>query len=200
MLETPVDGQTPLDDEQKKGLLLPLTTQAELNAAEAEAILKARSWAMVRARPLPSTQILQEKWLQQLHKRMLAPVWQWAGSYRRADVYFGVPWVQVPTAMRGALNDSRYWVENRALLNMTIVEAAVRVQHKLVVVHPFPNGNGRWSRLVADLLVHAERHPRLTWGAGADLRSSGQARTAYIEALRAADNGNFEGLIAFATA
>jgi Fic-DOC domain mobile mystery protein B len=199
MLDPSIDGQTPLDEDQKAGLLLPVVTQGELNAAEADAILKARIWAMVRTRPLPAHLIIDETWLKQFHKRMLAPVWDWAGSYRRTDVYIGVPWPQIPTAMREALDYSRFWLENRIANDMTMVEVAVRVHHKLVLVHPFPNGNGRWSRLVADLLVRSAREAPLTWGGGEDLQAAGSTRTAYVAALRAADSGDFRDLIAFAT-
>lgn len=192
-------GQTPLTVEQQAGLLLPITTRESLNAAEAEAILAARSWAMVRARPVPSGRILDERWLRQLHRRMLGPVWQWAGTYRRVDVSIGsVPWPHVPTAMREAIDDCAFWVAQRAVNEMPLDEVAVRVHHRLVCVHPFPNGNGRWSRLVADLIVRAERGAPLTWGAGADLRATSGTRAAYMAALRAADHGDVRDLVAFA--
>lgn len=199
MLDPTGPGQTPLTDEQKAGLRLPLTTRAELNAAEAESIAKARTWAMVRSRPLTSDQLLREEWLKQLHKRMFDSIWTWAGSYRREDVNIGrVPWPQVPTAMREALDDAAFWVGNRTASGMTVAEVAVRVQHKLVLVHPFPNGNGRWSRLVADLLMRSKGARPLSWGGGASLQTEGETRNAYLAALRSADDGDFDALIAFA--
>jgi len=198
MLDPTGPGQTLLTEEQKAGLLLPLTTRAELNAAEAASIAKARTWAMVRSRPLTPGQLLREDWLKQLHKRMFEPIWKWAGDYRRADINIGsVLWPQVPTAMREALDDATFWVEHRTANGMTLAEVAVRVQHKLVVVHPFPNGNGRWSRLVADLLMRSQGGRPLTWGGGANLQSESDNRDTYLAALREADRGNFDALIAF---
>lgn len=199
MPDASTSGQTPLTQEQRAGLLLPLVTQADLNAAEADAIVKARTWAMVRTRPLPASRILDEAWLKQLHRRMLAPVWHWAGTYRRVDVTIGdVPWAMVPTAMREALDDCGFWVQHRTANEMSLDEVAVRVHHRLVSVHPFPNGNGRWSRLVADLLVRAEHGTPLTWGGGTDLRLQGGTRAQYMDALRSADRGDLRDLIAFA--
>lgn len=91
MLEEPGPGQTPLTKEQKAGLLLPLVSQAELNAAEADSIVNARTWAMVRSRSLSSAQVLREDWLKRLHKRMFDSIWKWAGTYRHADVNIPAP-------------------------------------------------------------------------------------------------------------
>lgn len=199
MREEAERGQTPLNDEQKAGLLLPLSTQAELNAAEANAIAKARTWAMVRSGAFSSGQVLREDWLKRLHKRMFDSIWKWAGTYRRADVNIGnVSWPQVPTAMQEALGDATFWVDNREDNNMTMVEVAVRVQHKFVVVHPFPNGNGRWSRLVADLIMRSQGAQQLSWGGGKNLGTDADARRSYLAALRAADGGDFQELITFA--
>jgi len=199
MLDEPGPGQTPLTDEQKAGLLLPLRTQAELNAAEANSIAKARTSAMVRSRPLSSAQVLREEWLKRLHRRMFDSIWKWAGTYRQTDVNIGnVSWPQVPTAMREALDDATFWMDHREGNEMMVVEVAVRVQHKLVAVHPFPNGNGRWSRLVADLLMHSQGARPLSWGGGVNMQAQGHTRSTYLAALYAADNGDFRDLIAFA--
>lgn len=192
-------GQTPLAEDQKAGLVLPIATQADLNAAEADSIAKARTWAMVRSRPLSSTQVLREDWLKRLHKEMFQSIWRWAGTYRQVDVNIGnVPWPQVPTAMREALDDAKFWVDHRADNDMTMVEVAVRVQHKLVSVHPFPNGNGRWSRLVADLLMRSQGSGPLSWGGGSHLHADGDVRGTYLAALRSADDGDFQDLVRFA--
>lgn len=199
MREEAERGQTPLNDEQKAGLLLPLSTQAELNAAEANAIARARTWAMVRSRAFSSGQVLNEDWLKRLHKKMFESIWMWAGTYRRVDVNIGnVSWPQVPTAMQEALGDATFWIDHRDENNMPMVEVAVRIQHKFVVVHPFPNGNGRWSRLVADLIMRSQGAQQLSWGGGGTLGSHDEVRSSYLAALRAADGGDFQELITFA--
>jgi fido (protein-threonine AMPylation protein) len=73
----------------------------------------------------------------------------------------------------------------------------VRFHHKLVVIHPFANGNGRWSRMAGDLMITQLGGQRFTWGS-ANLRPAGEARDAYINALKAADNHDFGPLIGFA--
>ncbi|MEZ2148098.1 mobile mystery protein B [Bradyrhizobium sp. DN5] len=100
----------------------------------------------------------------------------------------------IEVSLHQVLDDARYWVENNTY---PPDELAVRFHHRLVSVHPFPNGNGRWSRLAADVLIVQLGSQRFTWGA-ADLQTAGTARTAYIAALQAADNHDLGPLIAFA--
>ncbi|MBO0612478.1 Fic family protein [Thiothrix fructosivorans] len=76
-------------------------------------------------------------------------------------------------------------------------ELAVRFHHQLVAIHPFPNGNGRHARLIADLLVQRLGMPRFSWGS-VSLVDTGEVRSAYLEALRAADRHNMTLLLAFA--
>ena len=76
-------------------------------------------------------------------------------------------------------------------------EIAVRFHHRLVVIHPFPNGNGRHARLMADLLMLSLGYIPLTWGSR-DLVSAGELRMKYLDALREADSGKIEPLVEFA--
>jgi len=76
-------------------------------------------------------------------------------------------------------------------------EVATRFSHRMVFIHPFANGNGRFSRLIADLLLVQHGADRFTWGA-ADLVVEGDVRQAYLSALRAADAGDYGPLLAFA--
>ena len=79
--------------------------------------------------------------------------------------------------------------------------AAVEFHHRLVSIHPFVNGNGRHARLVADLLARADGRPRFTWGGASGSMPTAEgdpARTAYLAALRAADGGELDPLVAFA--
>jgi len=76
-------------------------------------------------------------------------------------------------------------------------QIAARFHHRLVSIHPFPNGNGRHARLMADLLLENILHcSRFTWGS-ADLSQAGNARQRYIAALHAADEHNYEPLLEF---
>ncbi|WP_374566370.1 Fic family protein [Nitrosomonas sp.] len=73
----------------------------------------------------------------------------------------------------------------------------MRFSHRLVAIHPFPNGNGRVSRLIGDLLAQQLEQEPFTWGR-ANLVDAGETRARYIEALRAADNHDIRPLLLFA--
>ena len=83
--------------------------------------------------------------------------------------------------LRQLLGDVRYWVDHQTY---SPDEIAVRFHHRLVWIHPFPNGNGRFSRLAADLLAVQLGAERLTWGSG-NLVAPAELRRRYIDALRA---------------
>ena len=184
------DGQTPLDPDESEGLLLPVSTRAALNAVEADNIAEAVAWLASR-RP-PVHHILTDDFTRALHRRMFGRVWSWAGVYRRTDKNIGVPWPEVAVGVREILRDAGAWVSS----GMEPDEAVVRLGHRVVLVHPFPNGNGRHSRLLSDCLAGALGRPAFTWGSRASEISG--ARNAYLAALRAADRGEIGPLVRFA--
>jgi Fic-DOC domain mobile mystery protein B len=189
-------GATPLTPEQLRGLKLPITTHGELNAAEQENILRARLWARA-ARSIVMPSMLSREFVEQLHARMYGDVWEWAGTQRQIDTNIGVPFSHIGVALRELFDDARYWLAHGTY---EPVEFAVRLHHRLVFVHPFPNGNGRLSRFYADLVLtrHFGRE-RLPWGGG-ELGSAGPQRNDYIAALQAADGHNYQRLLEFANA
>lgn len=189
-------GATPLTPEQLRGLKLPVTTHGQLNAAEQENILRARLWAR-SARSIAMPRMLSREFIGQLHARMYGDVWQWAGSQRLVDTNIGVPYPRIAVALRELFDDARYWLDHDTY---EPVEFAVRLHHRLVLVHPFPNGNGRLSRFYADLALtrHFGRE-RLTWG-GDELGQAGPVRAEYIAALQQADSHDYGRLLAFAVA
>src|SRR5690606_30733204 len=111
-----------------------------------------------------------------LHKRMFGDVWKWAGMYRRTARNIGIDAYRVPTEMAATFDDLRYWVENETYAPD---EIAVRLHHRLVAIHPFPNGNGRHARLVADLLIERLGGEVFSWGGGS-LTDIGALRAGYI--------------------
>jgi Fic-DOC domain mobile mystery protein B len=145
-----------------------------LNELEQQNIATADTWPFSRKR-----YILRERFLKGSHRRMFNRVWRWAGKFRTTERNLGVKPHLIETELRKAIDDATYWVENKTY---PPDELAVRFHHRLVSVHPFPNGNGRWSRLVADTLIVRLGGSRFTWG-GADPRTAGQARESYIAAL-----------------
>ena len=196
-LDEPDDG-TPLADEERQGLRLPVLTRKELNRAEAENISRAMTWLFLSRRRLRPESVTREAWLERLHWRMYDQVWAWAGQYRTADRNLGVPYWQIRVDMRNLEVDAQAWLTDTSATRFSDDECAIRFGYRLVVIHPFPNGNGRWSRLASDALIVALGGHRFTWG-GASLMETGQLRHSYITALQAADTvGDFGPLMAFA--
>jgi Fic-DOC domain mobile mystery protein B len=184
------DAATPLTPAERDGLIpTHVTLRGELNELEQQNIADANAWAFERKR-----NVLDEAVLRGLHRRMFNKVWRWAGDYRKTERNLGVKPHLIQPELVQAINDTRFWVEHKSY---EPDELAVRFHHKAVLVHPFANGNGRWARLAADLLVVGQDGARFSWG-GADLQKAGEARKAYIDALHAADNQDFAPLIAFA--
>lgn len=185
------EANTPLEAEEREQLIPTyITTRAELNEAEQVNITRASLW-LRRAR---NVDVLDDAFLRDLHKRMFGEVWKWAGQYRRTPRNIGIDAYRIPMAVRELVHDARYWVDNGTY---PPDEISIRFSHRLVSIHPFPNGNGRHSRLVADLFVMKLGQPRFTWGR-ANLVDPGETRRAYVAALRAADGGEIEPLLAFA--
>lgn len=184
------DNATPLAPEERESLIPTYVTyRHELNELEQQNILEADSWAFGRKR-----NVLDEAFLRSLHRRMFRRVWRWAGAYRTTERNIGVAPYLIPVEIRQVLDDARYWVAN---VTYGSDELAVRLHHRLVLTHPFPNGNGRWSRLVADIFIVGQGGARFSWGS-ANLRPPGDIRRVYIDALHAADNHDIAPLLAFA--
>ena len=190
LLDPEHPDETRLEPDERRQLLLPhVATRAELNEAEQENITDATAWAFARRR-----EVLSERLLLALHKRMLGRVWRWAGTIRDSDRTIGVAFHQVRPQLRALIENARFWVENQTF---PADEIAVRFHHRLVLIHPFPNGNGRHGRLAADLLAVRLGRQRFSWGSGS-LIEPADTRRRYIEALRAADKGYVKPLLTFA--
>lgn len=121
--------------------------------------------------------------------------WTWAGTFRTTERNIGVAPHLIAIKLKNLFEDVRYWIDNATY---PVEEIPVRFHHKLVFIHPFPNGNGRISRLMADLLSRQIRGTPLYWGPS-DLVEISATRSRYIEALRKADTGDYSALIAFTT-
>jgi Fic-DOC domain mobile mystery protein B len=184
------DDATPLTPEEREGLIPShVTFRRELNELEQQNILAADVWALQRRHDPVS-----ESFARKLHRRMFRKVWKWAGRYRTSNKNLGVDRTQIQPRLYEALDNIHFWVENKTF---EPDEIAVRFHHALVAIHPFPDGNGRWSRLMADVLTVRLGQKRFTWG-GSALRSLDETRRIYVDALKAADNHDFSALIAFA--
>jgi Fic-DOC domain mobile mystery protein B len=190
------EGATPLDADAAADLLEPgITTQAELNQLEQANIVEAHRWTL-RMKPARLEQlVLTPQGLRELHRRMFDEVWKWAGHFRRRDLSIGCNWYEVETRMHELCNDTRAQADHAAI---PWDEIGVRFHHRLVSIHPFVNGNGRHSRMAADLLMRAFGQSKFTWGGGGDLVATGETRSRYIAALKQADQHDITALLEFA--
>ena len=187
-------GNTPLSPEERAGLIPDLATKEELNEWERENILSARTWAL-SDRQVRSQHPLTQHYVRELHRRMFDQTWEWAGTFRKTEKNIGVPFYEIPERSENLLRDARYWVEHKTY---PADEIAVRLHHGLTFIHPFPNGNGRHARLMADVVAAKLGEPVFTWGAAADLVEIGETRSTYIKALQSADGGDIRPLLRFA--
>lgn len=183
-------GQTPLDaDEAAQLVPKHITTLGALNEWEQVNIQLALRWAR-RNGKVP---VLTEDFCRELHRRMFDKTWQWAGTFRTSDKNIGCDWRQVPVRLRQLLDNAQYWVDEKVY---PLDETATRFHHRLVLVHAFPNGNGRHARLMTDCLLRQYGAAPFSWGRGNLL--SGDTRNRYLDCLRAADAGDITALAQFA--
>ncbi len=188
------NGQTPLDEEEKEGLKIKsITTQGELDEFEQLNIEKAVEWTIHTK--FKSKKILTEKFIKDLHKRMYGDVWRWAGEFRRTEKNIGIPWIQIEIELKNLLDDTTYWIENKTY---PPEEIAIRFKHRIVSIHCFPNGNGRHSRMMADIIIESIFDQEIFTWHQSNMVEADETRKAYINALKEADNGNIKPLLEFA--
>ncbi len=185
-------GATPLDPDELEGLRFKhVTTRGELDQLEQANIVEGMQWLKKQK----NVAVLTEGFVCELHKRLFGKVWKWAGTFRRAEKNIGVDPVQIAIQLRQLLDDAQYWIENNTYPSK---ELAARFHHKLVFIHPFPNGNGRHSRIMADaILTKLMDEPAIDWAGGYRLEAMNERRNQYINALRKADGHDFNLLLEF---
>jgi len=189
-------GQTAIDEEEKEGLkIVSVQTNAELDEFEQKNIEQAIFWTM--GRKIKPDKLLSEQFVKNLHKRMFGEVWTWAGKFRNTEKNIGIESWKIPTELKILLDDVLFWIENDSFEED---EIAMRFKHRLVSIHCFPNGNGRHSRLMADLITEKIfQNTVFTWGRKASSTSVAfDSRKEYLKALKKADLGSYSELIAFA--
>jgi Fic-DOC domain mobile mystery protein B len=187
------DGATPLGPDELVGLIPNwVSNRGELNAVEQENIVEAMHWALGRKWTIEA--LLSGEFIRELHRRMFRDVWEWAGKPRQREASIGVAPSQISVQLRNLLLDAKARIESVTDTAEAADDIAVWFHHRLVQIHPFPNGNGRHARLAADLLVVALGGKRFTWG-GADLCAACDARSEYLSALRKADADFDYGLL-----
>jgi Fic-DOC domain mobile mystery protein B len=188
------DGQTPLSEEEKEGLLIKsITTHGELNEQEQLNIEEAIKWIINTK--FKKDKILTEKFIKSLHKKMFGNVWSWAGKFRTSEKNIGVQWIRIGTDLRMLLDDTHYWIDNGTY---PPEEIAIRFKHKLVTIHCFPNGNGRHSRIMADLIIESIFGRKIFSWNQSNMVKADETRKEYIRSIKEGDKGDINPLIKFA--
>jgi Fic-DOC domain mobile mystery protein B len=191
-LEQP-EGATPLDPDEANGLIPQhIWTQGQLNEWEQANILDAEKW--LNRQRFHLAKVTTTDFIKKLHVRMFGKTWTWAGAFRQSNKNIGVDKFEIAVSLYNLLDDVRYQIECQSY---SIAELAARFHHRLVLVHPFANGNGRHARMMTDIILLSQGQKRFTWGRAKNLGEVSPVRERYIKALRAADQHNYESLIAF---
>lgn len=188
-------GATPLPPDDANGLIPKhIATRGQLDQFESRNIQQGLLWAM-KTKRTPSD-ILNIDFCLKLHKQMFNKSWSWAGQFRKYEVNIGnIPPEIVAVQLKKLCDDAKAWIE---FSSYPLDEIAIRLHHRMVYIHPFPNGNGRHSRIMADLLLKALGQPLFTWGNKANLTLQSQSRVDYLAALRLADKGDLSALLDYA--
>lgn len=189
-----IEGQTPLSEDEQEGLKISsITTREELDEFEQLNIEKAIQWTF--GKKLKAEQLFSEKFIKDLHKRMYGDVWNWAGIFRTSEKNIGIKSYLIGVELKQLLDDAIYWTQNKTYNSQ---EIAIRFKHRLVSIHCFANGNGRHSRLMADLIMEKLYNEKFfSWGS-TNLVKATEVRAEYIKAVRKADQQDLLPLIAFA--
>ena len=186
------DGSTPLEPEELEGLLHKhVTTRGQLDELEQYNIQDGLKWLKKQKSADPFT----EGFARDLHQKLFGQVWSWAGTFRKTEKNIGIDPFQIAIQLRLLLDDAKFWVEYKTYPPH---ELAARFHHRMVFIHPFPNGNGRHARIMADaILIIVLKEKPIDWSGGIDLQKMNNRRAEYITALRAADAGDFASLLNF---
>lgn len=188
------EGQTPLNEDEKEGLLVTsITTRGELDQHEQLNIEKAIEWT-IRNR-FRKKRIFSEDFICNVHKRMFGDTWSWAGRFRKSDTNIGVEWTRIGVELKMLLDDAIYWVDHTTY---SPDEIAIRFKYRLVMIHCFPNGNGRHSRLIADIIIESLFDSEAFTWTSSGMQEFDKVRSTYLQALREADQGNIDALLKFA--
>ncbi|MCD4737240.1 MAG: mobile mystery protein B [Bacteroidales bacterium] len=187
-------GQTPLEEEEKEALLIKhITTKKELDEFEQQNIEKAIEWVITRKFTIDN--VLNEGFVLGLHKRMFGDVWKWAGKFRTSNKNIGVDKLFISTSLYQLNENCKYWIQNKTYEPDNI---AIEYKHQIVRIHPFANGNGRHSRLMADIIIEKLLGGKIfSWGR-VNLSGTSSQRTQYIDSIKLADKGNIKPLVEFA--
>lgn len=102
---------------------------------------------------LTISELLTDHFVRELHRRLYGPVWEWGGRQRSRESNIGIAPQRIAVELRHSLDDLRYQWEHAT--GVTPRYLGIAAHAALVHIHPFVDGNGRLTRLLADLLFLA---------------------------------------------
>lgn len=183
-----IPGETPIDD--LSGLKIKgISTRAELNIFEAANIEKVAA-RYLTIRPTRRSAKFTYDWCLKLHQQMFGDVWEWAGVPRVRELNIGIASHAITENLAMLLQDLESWPG----FKIEFVEQAARLHHRAVQIHPFVNGNGRWSRMLANIWLKRHRQPLTLWPEKM-IGTSSEVRERYLAAIIQANEGNYNPLI-----
>ena len=182
------EGATPLTADDMLGLKqMHVETREQLNELEAANILQGQIWVS-GLKGLKIESVFDRNFIINLHLALFGDVWKWAGTFRTRELNIGVDPVNISVELHNFLEDAKCWIEFDHFDNL---ELSARIQHRLVKIHPFVNGNGRHSRMFTDIVrIFLLKEKPMKW-AEAKLENMSMERSSYIQGLRKADAGDF---------
>lgn len=189
--KTQIKGATPIDD--ISGLKLNTSrvyTLDDIYTFEGKNIRKATIKYMIE-RPSKKLATFTFEWMLKLHTEMFGDVWDWAGKLRQVELSIGIKAYMVSSELKKLVDDLAFWDEHKSF---DVVEIAARLHHRAVQVHPFKNGNGRWSRMLANIYLLQNGLSPTKWQEDL-LSKENPHRDEYIQALKLADHGDYSKLI-----
>lgn len=176
---------TPLPDDNK----LDLTDKNIINEYEAKGIAAAELFVFgLDSETEISTQLLLE-----IHRIAFSELYNWAGSWRTTTVMVGQLTPPEPSKI---LQLMYQFIDN---LNFKILNAENLQDHincltfahyEFIRIHPFNNGNGRTGRILMNIVALKFGYKPLEL-----YYREGDSRKTYINAMKMADNGNFDPLM-----
>ena len=185
------EGATPVGEDDRDGLISSgVKTREQLNALEFSNISEA-ALKYLASPPSEKKAPFTALWLKELHREMFGAVWKWAGQFRTTELSVGVPVYTVSQEIKQFEGDYQTWIKEK--IRESEIEA--RIHHKLVWIHPFRNGNGRWARLAVNIFLMQKQKHLILWPED-EIFIGKTFRREYIKALQAADQGDIRKLTA----
>lgn len=100
------------------------------------------------------------------HRRWLGNVYEWAGKYRAVNLgkdAFQFASAHLVPKLMNDLNDKflLVYIPCNGMNEEQLIDALAKVHIEFILVHPFREGNGRISRLLATVMALQARQPML---------------------------------------